>query len=178
MAPVAQQPFDLWQAAAQSPRADVIADLTGGDEQVERPITAIADRMQPGVHPAFGSTDDAPALVPWGRSKNDTPTPAGSQFWSSPPHPCSIHVRSRHPRPAIETPAHVRSNGRFERSEPSGLTGLRLRQGAIIANWPDILRTKATTLTGRMPPGQLLKKPAARPRQNHPGASNTRKRPV
>jgi TnpA family transposase len=48
--------------------------------------------------------------------------------------------------------------------ELSGLTGDRIREATIIANWPDILRTTATMLSGNMPPSHFLKKLAARPR--------------
>jgi hypothetical protein len=37
--------------------ADVVADLTGGDEQIERSAVAVADGVQLGVHVAFGSTN-------------------------------------------------------------------------------------------------------------------------
>lgn len=59
IATIPEQPVDFWQVAEQSPRADVIADLAGGDEQVERPPLAIADGMQFGVHAALGPTDQA-----------------------------------------------------------------------------------------------------------------------
>ena len=50
--------------------------------------------------------------------------------------------------------------------ELKGLTGDRIRENTIIANWPDVLRSIATMLSGRMQPSQLLKKLAARPRQH------------
>ncbi len=50
--------------------------------------------------------------------------------------------------------------------ELKGLTGDRIRETPIIANWPDVLRCIATMLSGRMQPSQLLKKSAARPRQH------------
>jgi TnpA family transposase len=50
--------------------------------------------------------------------------------------------------------------------ELKGLTGDRIREAAIVANWPDVLRCIATMLSGRMQPSQLLKKLAARPRQH------------
>jgi len=50
--------------------------------------------------------------------------------------------------------------------ELKGLTGNKIREGTIIANWPDVLRCVATMLSGRMQPSQLLKKLAARPRQH------------
>lgn len=51
-------------------------------------------------------------------------------------------------------------------SQLKGLTGERIREATIIANWPDVLRAVATMLSGRMQPSQLLKKLAAHPRQN------------
>jgi TnpA family transposase len=51
-------------------------------------------------------------------------------------------------------------------SELKGLTGDRIREATVIANWPDVLRAVATMLSGKMQPSQLLKKLAARPRQN------------
>lgn len=51
-------------------------------------------------------------------------------------------------------------------AELKGLAGDRIREATIITNWPDILRTVATMMSGRMQPSQLLKKLAARPRQN------------
>jgi TnpA family transposase len=50
--------------------------------------------------------------------------------------------------------------------ELKGLTGDRIRETTIIANWPDVLRSIATMLSGRMQPSHLLKKLAARPRQH------------
>jgi TnpA family transposase len=50
--------------------------------------------------------------------------------------------------------------------ELKGLTGGRIRETTIIANWPDVLRSIATMLSGRMQPSHLLKKLAARPRQH------------
>lgn len=50
--------------------------------------------------------------------------------------------------------------------ELKGLTGDRIREATIIANWSDILRATATMLAGRIPPSQFLKKLSARPRQN------------
>lgn len=50
--------------------------------------------------------------------------------------------------------------------ELKGLTGDRIRETTIIANWPDVLRCVATMLSGQMQPSQLLKKLAARPRQH------------
>ena len=48
--------------------------------------------------------------------------------------------------------------------ELKGLTGDRIRETTIIANWPDVLRSIATMLSGRMQPSHLLKRLAARPR--------------
>ena len=59
IAAVAKQPPDVWQAAQQSPRADVIAHLSGSDEQIERSPLAVADGVQLGVHAAFGAADQA-----------------------------------------------------------------------------------------------------------------------
>lgn len=47
-----------------------------------------------------------------------------------------------------------------------GLTGDKIREITIIANWPDVLRCMATVLSGKMQPSHLLKKLAARPRQH------------
>jgi hypothetical protein len=58
---VPEQPVDFWETAEQRPRADVVADLTGGDEQVERASLAVANGMQLGVHAALGSTYQATA---------------------------------------------------------------------------------------------------------------------
>jgi len=46
------------------------------------------------------------------------------------------------------------------------LIGGKVREGTIIANWPDILRTAATMVAGIMSPSQLLRKFAAYPRQH------------
>jgi len=57
----------IGQAAEQRPCPDVVADLTGGDEQVERASLAITNRVQLGVHPALCATDQAstpPFLTP------------------------------------------------------------------------------------------------------------------
>lgn len=47
------------------------------------------------------------------------------------------------------------------------MIGGKIREGIIIANWPDILRSAATMVAGAIPPSQLLCKltayPAARP---------------
>ena len=57
-------------------------------------------------------------------------------------------------------------NPRAVPKELKDLTGDRIRETTIIANWPDVLRCIATMLSGRMQPSQLLKKLAARPRQH------------
>ena len=59
IATIPEQPVDIRQAAEQCPRADVVADLSGSDEQVERTALTIADGMQLGVQAAFGSADQA-----------------------------------------------------------------------------------------------------------------------
>lgn len=50
--------------------------------------------------------------------------------------------------------------------ELRGLIGGKVREGLIIQNWPDVLRTVATMAAGIMPPSQLLKKLASYPRQH------------
>ena len=50
--------------------------------------------------------------------------------------------------------------------ELKGLIGGKVREGRIVANWPDILRSAATMVAGIMPPSQLLKKFASHPRQH------------
>ena len=50
--------------------------------------------------------------------------------------------------------------------ELKSLIGGKIREGIIIANWPDILRSAATMVAGVMPPSQLLRKFAAYPRQH------------
>ncbi|WP_333827190.1 Tn3 family transposase [Pararhodobacter sp.] len=47
-----------------------------------------------------------------------------------------------------------------------GLIGGKIREGVLIQNWPGVLRSAATMVTGAMPPSQLLKKFAAYPRQH------------
>ena len=61
IAAISEQPVDFWEAAEQRPRADVVADLTNGDEQVERAPLAVADGVQFGVHAAFGSANQTTA---------------------------------------------------------------------------------------------------------------------
>jgi hypothetical protein len=62
---IPEQPIDLWQAAEPRPRADVVADRTCRDEQVERPSFAVADGVQFGIHAAFGATDQAATRNPF-----------------------------------------------------------------------------------------------------------------
>ena len=50
--------------------------------------------------------------------------------------------------------------------ELRGLIGGRVREGLIVQNWPDVLRSVATMAAGIMPPSQLLKKFASYPRQH------------
>jgi TnpA family transposase len=50
--------------------------------------------------------------------------------------------------------------------ELKGLIGGKIREGTIVTNWPDILRSAATMVAGVMPPSQLLRKFAAQPRQH------------
>lgn len=50
--------------------------------------------------------------------------------------------------------------------ELKGLIGGKIKEPLIAANWPDILRSAATMVTGVMPPSQLLRKFAAYPRQH------------
>ncbi|MFT4783966.1 MAG: TnpA family transposase [Paracoccaceae bacterium] len=52
------------------------------------------------------------------------------------------------------------------RKELKGLIGGKVREGTIVTNWPDILRSAATIVAGIMPPSQLLRKFAAHPRQH------------
>ena len=50
--------------------------------------------------------------------------------------------------------------------ELKGLIGGKIKEPLITANWPDILRSAATMVTGAMPPSQLLRKFASYPRQH------------
>lgn len=50
--------------------------------------------------------------------------------------------------------------------ELKGLTGGKIKERLITANWPDILRSAATMVAGAMPPSQLLRKFASYPRQH------------
>ena len=51
-------------------------------------------------------------------------------------------------------------------TELKGLIGNRIREDTIAANWPDVLRSVATMVSGAMPPSQLLRKFASYPRQH------------
>lgn len=66
MAAVPEQPIDIRQAVEQHPCADVVADLPGGDEEIEVASLAVADRMQFGVHAALGAANQA-ATPPFSR---------------------------------------------------------------------------------------------------------------
>ena len=50
--------------------------------------------------------------------------------------------------------------------ELKGLIGGKVKEPLITANWPGILRSAATMVTGAMPPSQLLRKFASYPRQH------------
>lgn len=50
--------------------------------------------------------------------------------------------------------------------ELRGLIGGKIREGLIVQNWPGVLRSAATMVTGVMAPSQLLKKFAAYPCQH------------
>jgi len=53
--------------------------------------------------------------------------------------------------------------------ELKGLIGGKIREPVITSNWPDILRSAATMVSGAMPPSQLLRKFAA-----YPGSTSLR----
>lgn len=59
IAPVPEQPFHVWQATQQSPCADVVADLPGGDEKIEWASLTVTDGVQLGVHAALRSANQA-----------------------------------------------------------------------------------------------------------------------
>ena len=59
IAAIPRQPVHIWYATEQSPSTDVIADLSGGDKEVQRPSFAITDGVQLGIHAAFGSANQA-----------------------------------------------------------------------------------------------------------------------
>ena len=50
IARIPEQPFDIGQAAHQWPRADVIADLSGSDKEIDWTSLAVTHGMQFGVH--------------------------------------------------------------------------------------------------------------------------------
>jgi len=56
MAAVTKQPIDIRQAAQKGPCADIVADVSGGHEQVERTPLAVAESMKLRVHPALWTT--------------------------------------------------------------------------------------------------------------------------
>ena len=62
----AEQPVHLEQTAHQSAGTDVVADLSGGHEQVQWSALAVTDGMPFGVHAALGPTDQAstPPFLP------------------------------------------------------------------------------------------------------------------
>ena len=70
---ILEQPH-LGQVAGQRPRADVVADLSSGDEQVERVSLTVADGVQPGVQAAFGSANQAVAIFRRQRESQAAPT--------------------------------------------------------------------------------------------------------
>ncbi len=51
-------------------------------------------------------------------------------------------------------------------TELKGLVGDSIRENTISANWPDVLRSVATMVSGTMAPSQLLRKFASYPRQH------------
>lgn len=62
-----EQPVNIRQAAERRPYSDIVADLTGGYEQVEWASLAITDRVQLGVHTALSATNQtstSPFLTP------------------------------------------------------------------------------------------------------------------
>lgn len=50
--------------------------------------------------------------------------------------------------------------------ELKGLIGGKIREGTILTNGPDILRSAATMVAGAIPPSQLLRKFSAQTRQH------------
>ena len=56
---VREQSFDIGWAAQQSPRARMVAHLSGDDVQVDRLLQAFTDRVQFGDHAALGATSQA-----------------------------------------------------------------------------------------------------------------------
>ena len=63
IASVGQQPLRLWQAAQQSRRTRVIADLACCHVEPDRAAIGVGDGVQLGVHTAFGATDQAASLI-------------------------------------------------------------------------------------------------------------------
>ena len=61
IATISEQPFDLLQAFERCPCANVITDLTSGDEEVERAAFAVADGVQPVIHAALGAPNQTSA---------------------------------------------------------------------------------------------------------------------
>lgn len=57
LATIPEQPADFGQAAEERPCADVVADLPGSGEQVQRPPLAVADGVQLGIHAALCAPD-------------------------------------------------------------------------------------------------------------------------
>jgi TnpA family transposase len=51
-------------------------------------------------------------------------------------------------------------------NELKGLIGGKAKEGTIVANWPDILRSATTMVAGVMPPSQLLQKFSVHPRRH------------
>lgn len=64
---IPDQLVNVGLAAEHRPCLDVVPDLTCGDEQVERAVLAITERVLLGVHPALCATDEAstPPLPPF-----------------------------------------------------------------------------------------------------------------
>ena len=56
---VAEQPIDSRQATQQGSRADVVVDLSGDHEKVERSAPAVSDSVQFSVHAALRPTNQA-----------------------------------------------------------------------------------------------------------------------
>lgn len=55
IAAIPKQPADLWQTFQPCPCTDVVADLTGSDDEVQRPPNSVTDGMQLGIHTALGA---------------------------------------------------------------------------------------------------------------------------
>jgi hypothetical protein len=56
---VPEQPVDFCETAEQRSRANVVADLSSGDEQVNWSSLTVADGVQLGVHAALGTANQA-----------------------------------------------------------------------------------------------------------------------